>query len=525
MRIVQTFWSGNNNDLVSNTFGWCAAEYHLMSWTLSCLQLKKFYKEVILYTDQAGCDLLIEKLKLPYDKVYVELDALNTYHKDLWGLSKIDTYSKQKEPFLHVDGDVFIWKAFEKNLIDKPLIAQNLEFGSEEYYHKMFAELEKSFAFFPEEFLKIKKKENQIMAYNAGIFGGSDLDFFQKYTTKAFEFVDKNLSSLDKVNPLHFNVFFEQSLFYCLSKTENKHVSVLFEELIQDNKYTGLGDFEDVPHLKTYLHLIGPYKRDLKSCQLLSRRLREDYPEYHHRVLNLYPKKYKNTLSLMKGGNQIIDANSIKISDYFERTSILYHETTNVRLHNKQNDLIEVEKTITRLNNSHLSDVFSLEKSICEFTANSRKHSRAAILEREILMNTYHHTIFSKTKNEISKIVLKKSDFIKIVVTKWNWELENSDFSKFLLKIRNNQTIEPEEIKTVLVPEVEFPFYSENTIDELDELMIGILEDSKTIAQLISELAICFHDNDLNFSQKELTSLIYGRLKHFIFLKCICIIS
>jgi hypothetical protein len=242
-----------------------------MSWALSCLQLKNFYKEVVLYTDQAGYDLLIEKLKLPYDKVYIELDTLNTYHKDLWGLSKIHTYSKQKEPFLHVDGDVFIWKAFEKNLINKPLIAQNLEFGSKEYYHKMFAELENNFAFFPEEFLEVKKKENQIMAYNAGIFGGFDLDFFQKYTSKAFEFVDKNLSSLDKISPLHFNVFFEQSLFYCLSKTENKHVSVLFEELIQDNKYSGLGDFEDVPHSKTYLHLIGPYKKDLKSCQLLFR--------------------------------------------------------------------------------------------------------------------------------------------------------------------------------------------------------------------------------------------------------------
>lgn len=30
-------------------------------------------------------------------------------------------------------------------------------------------------------------------AYNMGIFGGTDIDFIQRYTYKAFDFVDKNI--------------------------------------------------------------------------------------------------------------------------------------------------------------------------------------------------------------------------------------------------------------------------------------------------------------------------------------------
>lgn len=39
MKIVQTFWHGNNS-LLDNSFGWMNPQYHLMSWALSCLSLK-----------------------------------------------------------------------------------------------------------------------------------------------------------------------------------------------------------------------------------------------------------------------------------------------------------------------------------------------------------------------------------------------------------------------------------------------------------------------------------------------------
>tara|TARA_B110000908_G_scaffold172725_1_gene242401 strand:- start:7974 stop:8471 length:498 start_codon:yes stop_codon:yes gene_type:complete len=159
MKIVQTFWSGNSKDIIKDTFGWYAPEYHLMSWALSCLQLRKFYDNVVLYTDEKGYELLINYLKLPYTKVIVNLDELNKDDSDLWALSKIHTYSKQDEPFLHVDGDVFIWEAFNKDIMKANLIAQNKEIGTAHFYESMFDSIEQELIYLPKDITVIKEKK------------------------------------------------------------------------------------------------------------------------------------------------------------------------------------------------------------------------------------------------------------------------------------------------------------------------------------------------------------------------------
>lgn len=127
--IVQSFWTGQQNT-ETNSFGWLSPKFHALSWALSSLQLSKFY-DVELYTDNNGCELLINKLQLPYKKVHVVLDELNHFHKDFWALPKIKTYSLQKEAFLHVDGDVFIWEKFPGKLLRSDIISQNLEITTE----------------------------------------------------------------------------------------------------------------------------------------------------------------------------------------------------------------------------------------------------------------------------------------------------------------------------------------------------------------------------------------------------------
>ena len=130
MKIVQTFWSGNRsvNDYLQNKAGWLSPEYHWMAWALSVLQLKKFYPAVELVTDELGKYILIDLLQLPYTSVRTDLEtALRPYPHDLWAMAKIYAYSIQEAPFLHVDGDVFIWKLFDDHLLEADLVAQNLE--------------------------------------------------------------------------------------------------------------------------------------------------------------------------------------------------------------------------------------------------------------------------------------------------------------------------------------------------------------------------------------------------------------
>ena len=116
MKIVQSFWSGNK-DCLKEGYGWLNPIYHYASWILSCNQLRKYYDDVILITDRAGYDVLINKLHLPYTDVIVCLDELlSKYNSNLWALAKIKAYSILDEPFIHVDGDVFVWDRFDSRV-------------------------------------------------------------------------------------------------------------------------------------------------------------------------------------------------------------------------------------------------------------------------------------------------------------------------------------------------------------------------------------------------------------------------
>src|SRR5690606_6540607 len=98
-----------------------------------CLQLKKYYDEVELYTDDYGKKLLIDKLKLPYNRVVLALNDLDSYDTFLWTIGKIYTYMLQQDPFIHVDSDIFIWGRFRNDLETAPLIAQDMELSYETY--------------------------------------------------------------------------------------------------------------------------------------------------------------------------------------------------------------------------------------------------------------------------------------------------------------------------------------------------------------------------------------------------------
>jgi hypothetical protein len=290
IKIVQSFWSCNHGNLLKFNAGWYAPEYNLMGWALSCLQLKKYYNNVVLYADSVAAKMLVDTLQLPYTEVISNLDKLNITHPQLWALPKICAYSQQDSPFLHVDGDVFIWKPFDDKLLKSGLIAQNVE-AATSYYENIMQELEASLSYFPAEIIEERKKRNLIYAYNAGIFGGSDIAFINSYTQKAKQFIDNNISCFSKINVGNFNIFFEQYLFYAMVKKHKKSVGVLIDAIIGDNEYIGFGDFMEVPHNKQYLHLLGVYKRNKMVCEQMANRLRQDYPEYYYRIIALFKNK------------------------------------------------------------------------------------------------------------------------------------------------------------------------------------------------------------------------------------------
>src|SRR5579871_6801168 len=130
MKYLQTFWpglkTGTPDELYGLKGGWLSAEYHWMSWALSALQAKKIFGEVELITTWAGKEMLSGILELPYTSISTALDELPAdYPEGLWSMAKLYSYQLQREPFLHLDGDVIFWEKPPKEWLQRPLLCQN----------------------------------------------------------------------------------------------------------------------------------------------------------------------------------------------------------------------------------------------------------------------------------------------------------------------------------------------------------------------------------------------------------------
>lgn len=292
MKIIQSYWSlpalsQENDKYGRSNGGYIDSRFHHMSWALSCLTLKRFYNEVELITDKKGKELLIDTLKLPYTKVTICLDELNGYDPKLWAMGKIKAYQLQKEPFLHVDGDIFIWKAFGDKVFEQnPLIVQNMEVGYS-CYTEQLSEMKPHFSYIPKDIINSFSEEESLTAINAGIIGGTDIDFFQEYTAEALRFICKNLQHLHKINVGRFNIIFEQHLFYAMASNNQKRIYP-FLNLEPYDDMLEVTPFHLLPNIKSFVHLISMGKISRYAYEQVEMRLKYEFPEYHRAISNLF---------------------------------------------------------------------------------------------------------------------------------------------------------------------------------------------------------------------------------------------
>ncbi len=290
MKIIQTFWTGRqvNNVSLDIKAGWLSPEYHWMSWALSCLLLRKLYSRVELYTDEIGKVILIDILKLPYTDVHIIFDESFKIHPELFSLAKIRTYSLQEEPFIHVDGDLFIWKPLPDALLNAGLLSSNLEVNLF-FNREILDDVEKHFVNIPGHLKGVNSNEN-IFSSNAGIVGGSNHAFIKEYCDCAFQFVESNQANLSKIKVSNLNFLIEQvSLFY-LAKERGVSTSYFMDEPVVHPLYQDYLRFADVPNVGM-IHNVGGCKRNPFVLDHLARRLRLEYPGFFYNILNSCKKE------------------------------------------------------------------------------------------------------------------------------------------------------------------------------------------------------------------------------------------
>ena len=287
INIVQSYWSKSYQSNQPN-FGWYNKAYHYMSWTLSCLKLSQFYKHVNLVTDTPGAELLIGKLNLPYTSVSCELDKLSNCDEKLWTLGKLRAYAIQEKPFIHVDGDVFIWNKFPDELERAPLVAQNDEVEYPYNFEVMKILVDSGFIF-PEGVKTVRP----IIESNAGILGGCDIDFFKFYAEQTSYFIKVNEERIKNLqgDTATINTVLEQYLFHELAAQKGVPVAHYFKQNITFRNFDIFNRFASIPHEVQYLHALGCYKSRQETGARIARCLWYECPEYYDKLADLIKNK------------------------------------------------------------------------------------------------------------------------------------------------------------------------------------------------------------------------------------------
>jgi hypothetical protein len=282
MRIIQSFWSkpfSGKEESDRNLGGWLELNFFYYAWALSCLKFRQFNNEVVLFTDNDGKRILIDELKLPYTKTYVELDQLNHYNSKLWAIGKLYTYSRQDQPFIHADGDFIPFKPFTNSFLKSNILIQSREWGERvnELYRPVLDFVRLHLNDVPEEI--INPATPQFESANFGIIGGHDLKFFKDYCRTAFNFIDKNLNSLDRIEDGAFNSIAEQYLFYQMALRQGRQIKFLWPSI--SPSFEDFVRFHMLPNLSGHIHVAGPYKQDLYVATCVERSLRRFYPDVY----------------------------------------------------------------------------------------------------------------------------------------------------------------------------------------------------------------------------------------------------
>jgi hypothetical protein len=290
MRAVWSFWSKPFKACKGRI--WREPWHHLLAWGLSLRLAEQHFSETQLVTDTPGKRMLVDGLGLKFDSVSTELDRLRDAAPGWWALGKLTAYSLQDRPFIHIDTDVFLWKALPPRLTSAPVFAQCPESHSLESEwcgprhieglferHKLDLPVEWQWA--------SSRNTTWFREDNCGILGANNVEFIRHYAQTALGMVS---------NPTHrelwgelpdksgYTMLIEQFLLACCidyhriapeSAYRGVNIRYLFpssSEAYNPNTAASLG----------YTHLQGDNKTHFGVMARLERRVAQLDPAFLH---------------------------------------------------------------------------------------------------------------------------------------------------------------------------------------------------------------------------------------------------
>lgn len=141
----------------------------------------RYYGGVHLITDRKGAETFKD---VDWLSISTELEALPKEYKDVWSLGKIKAYNiiaAKGRPFMHIDYDFFLL-----NRLPEKIETSDVFFQSKEDF-KHFKTYCLDSLYNECDILPLHNKLQIDTAYNCGVVGGVNYDFFQRYTEQSIE--------------------------------------------------------------------------------------------------------------------------------------------------------------------------------------------------------------------------------------------------------------------------------------------------------------------------------------------------
>lgn len=277
-RAVFSYFNPDEN--FENTGGFRKFEDLLYTTSLSVLLASRQFKEVQMMSSVWGINLFRE-IGLPVTEYSDKLESMKGVSRSFWAYGKLIAYTSQPQPFVHIDHDVFLWEQLPKRLLEAELCFQSKEFFHLDGYG-WYDLLKPSWRKAPVRPAIIVDNEINDFAYNCGICGGSNLEFFKEWRdcSSQYIFAPENQENFFERFPSvlqHQNLFHEQYFAASLIKARGLGSRV---EVLADN-------VDDIEKVMKYTHLWGTTKRKEDMMKRVKARLAKENPELYQRVTAL----------------------------------------------------------------------------------------------------------------------------------------------------------------------------------------------------------------------------------------------
>lgn len=287
MKAVWSYWSKPFE--AYRHASWANVKNHLLAWVLSTMTVRRHYAKTALYTDDAGARLLIDGIGLEFDEVSTSLNALRDCDPGWWALGKLHTYRRQKEPFVHLDSDVFLWRPLPCDPDRVALLSQNPEYFTRgrSYYKPELVEdaiANVDGAWLPAEWRWYSTSGCAQRGDCCGVFGGNRIDFIQYYATQAIRLIEtrRNQPAWQRLqNKDWHNHLFEQYLLSaCIEYHSNRDGSP-FRDIAMSYVFPSMEAAfdQDTATRVGYTHLIAEAKRNQQLADRVEARVAKDAPE------------------------------------------------------------------------------------------------------------------------------------------------------------------------------------------------------------------------------------------------------